>query len=155
MRFQPPPEFVEKASSPEPSSDAKAAQDTSHPSGERVGDRTGGGGDQREGRMKWRQRGEGGEREHTGGMSRGENRPERKMARIWVLDANKNMKSVMVQLGLNDNRYVELVGGDLKEGDEVVIGIQSAEAGSASNSTTNPFQPRPMGGTGGGGRGRM
>jgi hypothetical protein len=69
-----------------------------------------------------------------------------------VIDAERNLKPVTVTLGLNDNRYVELVGGDLKEGDEVVIGLSAAETSSNSNQQNNPFAPRGPGGPGGRGR---
>jgi HlyD family secretion protein len=136
LRFQPPQEYLDKVQKADSPSDAKP--DSSRRSG---------GTD----RMKWRQGGPG---DSPSGAAR-ENRPEKKTARIWVLDADKRLKPVVVQIGLNDNRYVELLGNDLKEGDDVVIGIQSTETASSSNSQTNPFQPRPMGGGGGGGRGRM
>jgi hypothetical protein len=59
----------------------------------------------------------------------------------------------MVRTGLTDSRYIEVVGGELKEGDEVVLGITSGDAtASASNQQTNPFAPRMQGGAGGRGR---
>lgn len=68
--------------------------------------------------------------------------------RVWVLEQGKNLQSVQVQFGLNDNRYVEVVGGGLKEGDDVVIGSLTAENGTAVNPQTNPFAPRAPGGPG-------
>jgi HlyD family secretion protein len=44
---------------------------------------------------------------------------------VWVLDAGA-IKAVNVQLGITDNRNTEIVGGDLKAGDRVVIGENTA-----------------------------
>lgn len=51
--------------------------------------------------------------------------------RVWVPDeANDKPKAVPVRLGLSDGTYTELVAGDLKEGDEVIIGL-AADASKA------------------------
>jgi hypothetical protein len=113
--------------------------------GQGQGGRPGGG----EGRQQGGQRGAWANR---GGDGSKESRAPRTQ-QIWVLDADRNLKSVTVTLGLNDNRYVELAGGELKEGDEVVIGFAAAETASAPNQQNNPFGPRGMGGPGGGGGG--
>jgi HlyD family secretion protein len=44
---------------------------------------------------------------------------------VWVEDG-AFLKAVPVTLGLIENQYVEIVEGDLKEGDKVVTGIDSA-----------------------------
>ncbi len=76
---------------------------------------------------------------------------QNKTTRLWVLDENKNLKPMTVSIGLNDNRFVEIQGTDLKEGDEVVIGMLTAETTNLPGSQSNPFAPRMPGG---GGRGR-
>ena len=43
--------------------------------------------------------------------------------RVWVLLADAKLKSVLVKLGTNNIKYYELVEGDLKEGDNIVIGL--------------------------------
>src|SRR6267378_3225634 len=73
--------------------------------------------------------------------------------RVWVLDTDKSIKPVFIEVGLNDLRFAEITGGDLKEGDEIVIGMFAAETASTSSQQTNPFAPRGMGGPGGGGGG--
>jgi HlyD family secretion protein len=86
---------------------------------------------------------------------KGDGSPDQGQSRrqqIWVMDANKNLRPVMVTTGLSDNRYVEITGGELKEGDDVVIGLAAVETASAPNQQNNPFAPRGMGP--GGGRGR-
>jgi HlyD family secretion protein len=50
---------------------------------------------------------------------------------VWILDENKKLKPVPVRLGLNDGTSSEVVGGRLKEGDEVVVGVISDVAGAS------------------------
>ena len=73
-------------------------------------------------------------------------------ARIWVLEDEKNLRPVTIRTGLNDNRYLEITGGSVKEGDDVVVGIVGGES-SSTPAQSNPFQPRMPGGGGGGRRG--
>jgi len=77
-----------------------------------------------------------------------------KVAKIWILDKSKKLKSVMVKTGLNDNRYVEIITDQFKEGDDVIVGTMGG-ATAMNNQTNNPFGPQRMmmGGPGGGGRG--
>jgi HlyD family secretion protein len=72
-------------------------------------------------------------------------------ATIWTLDKNNKLTQHNVTIGLTDGQYTEIVSGDLKDGDVVVIG-QTIGAGSAKPATpaANPFG----GGGGGGPRGR-
>ena len=71
--------------------------------------------------------------------------------RVWILKDGSKLTAATIKPGLNDNRYVEVIGGDIKEGDEVVLGVVGQESGAGMNQQTNPFQPRM---TGGGPRGR-
>lgn len=71
------------------------------------------------------------------------------LVRIWVLDEKKNLKPVMVKTGLNDNRYIEIIEGDIKEGDEIVLSVIGNESSATmGQQQTNPFQPRMPGGGG-------
>lgn len=74
------------------------------------------------------------------------------MARLWILQNGRDLQPVTIRVGLNDNRYAEIMSDQLKEGDEIVIGMAVADMASGNNQTTNPFQSR-MPGPGGGGRG--
>lgn len=91
-----------------------------------------------EGRM-----GEGGMFGGTGGGRGGMMSGNR--SRIWVLDATKKLKPLPVRLGLSDGTNSEIVESPLKEGDEVVVGVITAEA--SRTQQTNPFGPQmPPGG---------
>lgn len=142
LRFQPPREVLESMK-PAGAESTKSMAERSR--------RPGGGGDDSSGRFRRRMNREGGQREEGFSMKHGA-RPF-KREQIWILDEEKMPKSVSVQIGLNDNRYVELSSGDIKEGDEVIIGMTGGESSSMSPQQSNPFAPRmPGGGGGGGGR---
>lgn len=48
--------------------------------------------------------------------------------RTWVLDAAGKPKAVAVQTGLTDGNMTEIVGGDISEGSEVIVGAANAAA---------------------------
>ena len=56
--------------------------------------------------------------------------------RVWVLDAGAP-KSVSVRLGVSDGTFTEVVGDELKAGDEVIIG-----SGAAARGDTKAAPPR-------------
>ncbi len=80
--------------------------------------------------------------------SQGMKKNEMKMASIWYPDGKSGLKQFKVKLGLNDNRFVEILEGDTKEGDSVIVGIVADGANGAAGQT-NPFGPRMPGGSGG------
>jgi HlyD family secretion protein len=47
--------------------------------------------------------------------------------RVFVLGPDGRAKAVTVMLGLSDGAVTELVGGDLKEGQEVIVGSVGAQ----------------------------
>ena len=47
-------------------------------------------------------------------------------AHVWVQRGEK-LKAIAVELGVNDYKYREVVSGDLKEGDKVVVGLKTRE----------------------------
>ena len=60
--------------------------------------------------------------------------------RVYVLDADGKPKAVSIQLGVTDGTFTEVLTGDLKDGQEIIIGTGgSAPAGPrAPGSTTGP-----------------
>ena len=48
--------------------------------------------------------------------------------RIWLLDANEQLKPVPVRLGASDENYTAIVGGELADGARVIIGRERAPA---------------------------
>ena len=59
----------------------------------------------------------GGARTRAGGVS---------TTRVWVPDPITNKpKAVLIRVGLTDGTFSEVVSGELQEGDEVILGVQS------------------------------
>ncbi len=135
LRFQPPQESADKP--------GKAGQDSAKDPKSTEHRMDGQGGQSRPG--------QGWMRKNDNDQGQNSDASVMKTGRIWILEGGKNLKSVSVSTGINDNRYVEIAGNDIKEGDEVVIGMNGAETVSTSAQQTNPFQTRMPGG---GGRGR-
>lgn len=65
---------------------------------------------------------------------------------VWILDANNKPQRVVVTTGESDGTYTEIVGGNLKDGDRVIV------AALAKAATSSGGGPGPQSG-GGGGRG--
>jgi HlyD family secretion protein len=59
--------------------------------------------------------------------------------KVYVLE-NGKLKPVSVTLGITDNRNTEIVGGELKTGDQVVIGEEQAADKSASPGSRPPMR---------------
>lgn len=51
----------------------------------------------------------------------------KKATRVWVLDRKGKPSQVDVSIGIADSLYTEITGGTLKEGDRVIIGIESPD----------------------------
>jgi HlyD family secretion protein len=79
----------------------------------------------------------------AGSSQRSKGAPPEKV--VWVLDANKHEQRVVVTTGETDGTYTEITGGNLKDGDSVIV----AELGNASRPSTSNSTPQP-----GAGRGR-
>ena len=66
-------------------------------------------------------------------------------------DESKKPRPVQVTVGITDGSYTEVSGGDLKDGDPVIVAAFSKSAGAAASNAA-PFSGGG-GGTGGGRRG--
>jgi HlyD family secretion protein len=60
--------------------------------------------------------------------------------RLWVLGDDGNPKSISVRLGLTDGSMTEIIAGEIKEGGEVIVGLQSANT--AAKPATGAPGPR-------------
>ena len=58
-----------------------------------------------------------------------------------------------IRTGVSDGNFVAMLGGDLKEGQELVTGIEGVRAGGNQNKNNNNAPGFPGGGGGGRGRG--
>ncbi len=71
-------------------------------------------------------------------------RVDRKAGReqtVWVIGDNRIPWPVTVKLGITDGSFSELTEGDLKEGQELIIGVASKE-GSTTSGQAQPFGQR-------------
>jgi HlyD family secretion protein len=51
---------------------------------------------------------------------------QRQASRVWVMDDAGALKPYNVRIGLTDNTYSEITGGELKEGMKIVLGTETA-----------------------------
>lgn len=132
------------------------------------------GGPTAEQRAQWRQRRQNGETSTAGGMTAEEraarfgNRtpgvggaagalggapaPRKRPQTVYVLNADNTLKAVEIRTGITDGHFTQVVSGDLKPGDSVVIGLATSKV----EGNPPPGSNGPMGGgarPGGGGRG--
>lgn len=70
---------------------------------------------------------------------------------IWVMDpATKQLSPVPIRTGITDGRFTEVVSGDLKEGDNVVVGLVTSKVeGPPPPGSSNPMGGRSPAGRGG------
>ena len=66
---------------------------------------------------------------------------ETSRGRVWVPDG-KYARPVRIRLGITDGVVTEVQGGQLEEGELVVIGAATAPSGDAGGAPTNPFTPQ-------------
>ena len=60
---------------------------------------------------------------------------------VYTLGADKKLNRVEIRTGISDGRFTQVVSGNVKPGDNVVVGL----------ATSKVEGPPPMGGQGGGG----
>ncbi len=140
FRFQPPPDILEKG---EKELIERFAKRDSAAGGEGMPDSA-----RMEAMKRFRSMGGGqGQRPEMGqmgGFSRregGRGGRGRMFQRVWVMEGKNKMKLVPVRTGITDNRYFEVLGGELKEDDEVIIGMDIGAGSGQRTQTTNPFAP--------------
>jgi len=59
-------------------------------------------------------------------------------ARVYVAGPDGKPQAVAIMIGLSDGTYSEVVSGDLKAGQEVLVGTGGGAAGRASGTTGGP-----------------
>jgi|SRR5665213_209307 len=133
LRFRPPDDLL-----PPDAKNTKVADGKVDPS-QFKGRGGGGGGFGRRG-------GEGGGGQGRGSQAAGA-RPQ--FQAVYTLDEKGQLKAVRIRTGVSDGNFVAMLGGDLKEGQELVTGIEGVRTGGNQNKNAPGFP-----GGGGGGRGR-
>jgi HlyD family secretion protein len=73
-------------------------------------------------------------------------------AQLWYIGANGKPAMTRVRTGLSDGQSTQVIGSDIKEGMQVIVGTNAATATAATPATsTSPFQPQRRPGPGPGG----
>ena len=86
-----------------------------------------------------------------GAFQRGGGGVRRPGQQIYILDpTTKKPKAVWIRPGITDGHYTQVVGGELKLGDDVIVGLATAKVEGPPPPGSSPMGGRP----GGGGRGR-
>ena len=88
-------------------------------------------------------RGSGGVAGAAAALGKGQQRPARKEQSVYLIGTDGEPKAVPVKIGISDGRFTAIVGGDLKEGDKVIVALATAKV-----ETTGSF-PGTTGGRGG------
>jgi len=80
--------------------------------------------------------------------------PTETRGRLWFYE-NKQLRSVQVRLGISDSQFQEVLDGDVKENQEVVVnmvtGLEPTTRPGQQQGTGNPLMGPQRGGPGGGG----
>jgi multidrug efflux pump subunit AcrA (membrane-fusion protein) len=67
------------------------------------------------------------------------------MQSVWVLNADNKPEQVRVKTGETDGTFTEIAGGDLKQGDKVIVAAVTKDGAAAAGRAFNA----PQGGGGG------
>ncbi|MFZ2053422.1 MAG: efflux RND transporter periplasmic adaptor subunit [Candidatus Aminicenantales bacterium] len=62
----------------------------------------------------------------------------RRPSMVWYLDENQKLNVAFIRPGVTDNSYTEILRSDLKEGQEVIIGLQTGQTASTSQAGPGP-----------------
>lgn len=52
---------------------------------------------------------------------------DRKVTQVWVMDQEKQVRQMVIATGIADSLFTEVAEGTLKEGDRVILGIETPE----------------------------
>jgi hypothetical protein len=55
---------------------------------------------------------------------------------VWVIDENGNPRPIVIKTGVSDNSYIEVIWGKLKEGQQVITGLESGSGSSQEKNST-------------------
>jgi HlyD family secretion protein len=83
--------------------------------------------------------GGGGGRGGQGGAAGGAARPQ--FQTVYTLDEKGQLKAERIRTGISDGNFVAMLGGNLKEGDVLITGIEGVRAGQNQNKNNQPGFP--------------
>lgn len=65
-------------------------------------------------------------------------------SRVWIEDANGKLRMAFVRTGVTDGTHIEVLNGDVKEGDEIITGAGTAATAATTSQQQNRQGPPPM-----------
>jgi HlyD family secretion protein len=83
----------------------------------------------------------------AGMMARNQAAPKRQT--IYLLDDTKKLKPAQVRIGISDGRFTQVVDGEVKAGDNIVVGLVTSKVDQAAPPGANRGPMSPGGGGGG------
>lgn len=104
--------------------------------------------EQRAARMGNRTRGVGGAAGALGAAPAAHHRAQT----VYILGADNKLKAVEIRTGITDGHYTQVVSGDLKVGDSVIVGLATSKVDTNPPPGSNNPMARPGGAGGRGGR---
>src|SRR5579862_1929656 len=76
-----------------------------------------------------------------GGGGQGGSAARPQFQNVYTLDEKGQLKSERIRTGISDGNFVAMVGGNLKEGDVLITGIEGVRAGQNQNKNNQPGFP--------------
>jgi HlyD family secretion protein len=71
------------------------------------------------------------------------------MSTLWYLDSANALKPVRVHAGLSDGSRTQVTGNGIREGMQIVIGVNTGTGTTPTETSKNPLQPQSTGRRGG------
>ncbi|MDH7513204.1 MAG: efflux RND transporter periplasmic adaptor subunit [Clostridiales bacterium] len=68
----------------------------------------------------------------------------RRPSMVWLLEEKEKLSPVFIRPGVTDNTYTEVVRGDLKEGQLVIVGYETGGSSTSTSSSTSSRNPQRM-----------
>ncbi len=92
----------------------------------------------------------------AGAFGQGVNRPPAaKPQTVYLLGANNQLTPAHIRTGISDGRFTQVISGDVKVGDQVVVGLATSKVDASAGAAPGSSPLAPQRGPGGaGGRGR-
>ena len=62
--------------------------------------------------------------------------------KLWLVGEGGKLEPVVINEGVSDTSFTQLVGGEALEGKDAVVGYETKTTAAAGDDTTNPFKPK-------------
>ena len=72
----------------------------------------------------------------------GQGGTRRKPSMVWYLDEAGKLNVTFIRPGVADNSYTEILRSDLKEGQEVILGLETSQQSASASRSQQQGPPR-------------